>query len=57
MSGTWVIVDYGNPDYVNILDEHGGKVVWGIYREHAERIMAGLALLVAAEAEEEAAEL
>jgi len=45
MRKNWTIADYGNPNYVNILDEHGGKVAWQIERAHAERIMAGIALL------------
>lgn len=49
----WDIADYGNPEYVNILDANGDKVVWTIERHRATRIIEGMALLAAAEAGED----
>jgi hypothetical protein len=49
LSGPWQIADYGNPDYVNLLDEHGQRVAWQIRRADAEQIIAGQLLLLATE--------
>ena len=46
----WRIAEYNNPEYVNILDAHGDKVVWTIERHRAQRIIEGMTLLAAAEA-------
>ena len=53
MSGQWEIAEYGNPNYVNLLDEHGQRIAWQIRREHAERIIAGQLLLAAADEDDE----
>lgn len=49
MGDVWRITEIGNRDRVNILDQHGDPVAWGIERHHAETIVAGQQLLAAAE--------
>ena len=41
----WQVADYGSGFFVNVLDEHGGRVAWQVTREHAELIVRAVAAL------------